>query len=159
LVLTNLVSTVMPMIRYRTGDIVTLSRQRCPCGLNLHSVKVSGGRVADFVVTADGRWIPGYAFIYICRSVSGIIKFQVQQDRIGEVRVVVVTDDAFPPDGIERIRRAIRDRLRSDVEVTVVTTADIQPAPSGKYRPVMSRVAEAQLAEAARDRLMAHAHI
>ncbi len=43
LVVTNIVSPVMPMIRYRTGDMVTLSKTPCPCGLTLGSVKVSGG--------------------------------------------------------------------------------------------------------------------
>ena len=77
LVLTNIVSKVMPMIRYRTGDIVTLSNDPCPCGRNLGSIRISGGRVADFVVTNNGTWIPGYAFIYICRSVKGIVNFQL----------------------------------------------------------------------------------
>jgi len=142
LVLTNLFSTLMPIIRYRTGDIVTLSSEPCRCGLNLHSLKISGGRVADFVVTSDGKWIPGYAFIYICRSVKGIVKFQAQQDRRGEICVVLVTDESFPADGREQVARQARARLRSDDEVAVQIVDDIRPAPSGKYRPVVSKVAE-----------------
>lgn len=145
LVLTNLVSAIMPMIRYRTGDIVTLGSEPCGCGLTLGSVKITGGRVADFVVTSDGRWIPGYAFIYICRSVKGIIKFQAQQDRRGEVRVLLVTNGSFPPDGAEQVARQARARLRSDDQVVVQVVDDINPAPSGKYRPVVSKVAEALL--------------
>ncbi len=148
LVLTNIVSTVMPMIRYRTGDIVTLSREPCPCGRTLQHVKVSGGRVADFVVTSDGRWIPGYAFIYICRSVKGIVKFQAQQDRQGRIRVLLVTDDSFPSDGREQVADQARARLQSEDEVTVEVVDDIRPAPSGKYRPVVSKVAEALLQKA-----------
>jgi phenylacetate-CoA ligase len=152
LVLTNLFSTVMPLIRYRTGDIVTLSSERCGCGLNLSSVKVSGGRVADFVVTSDGRWIPGYAFIYICRSVPGVIKFQVQQDRPGEICVLLEVDGNFPADGQEQVARQALARLRSDDEVTVRVVDDIRPAPSGKYRPVVSKVAQDRLQEAAANR-------
>jgi phenylacetate-CoA ligase len=103
-------------------------------------VKISGGRVADFVVTADGRWVPGYAFIYICRSVKGIVKFQVQQDLQGEIRVLLVTDDAFPEDGIQQVERQVRERLRSANKVSACTVADIAPAPSGKYRPVISEL-------------------
>lgn len=150
LVLTNLYSSVMPMIRYRTGDLVTLSRTPCPCGLSLNHLKVSGGRVADFVVTSDGRWIPGYAFIYICRSVPGVVKFQVQQDRAGEIRVVVATDANFPKDGHEQIRRQVEARLRSNDRILVETVADLKPAPSGKYRPVVSQLAEEKLQEARR---------
>jgi phenylacetate-CoA ligase len=148
LVLTNLVSTVMPMIRYRTGDLATLSTALCPCGRNLHSVKVSGGRVADFVVTSDGRWIPGYAFIYICRSVHGIVKFQALQDRLGDICLLLVTDADFPSDGIEQVRRQVHARLQSDDHVAVQVVEDIPPAPSGKYRPVVSKVAEQRLNEA-----------
>lgn len=150
LVVTNLFSGVMPMIRYRTGDMVTLAAEPCSCGLSLNSVKVSGGRIADFVVTSDGRWIPGYAFIYICRSVPGVVKFQVQQDRPGAVQILVATDEEFPPDGTERVAGQVRKRLQSDDRVTVEVVKDIQPAKSGKYRPVVSRVAEAELSKVRR---------
>jgi phenylacetate-CoA ligase len=142
LVITNIMSPAMPIIRYRTGDIVTLSRARCPCGRVLSSIKISGGRVADFVVTSDGMWIPGYAFIYICRAVPGIVKFQVHQEREGQIRVVLATDNNFPPDGTEQVRHAVRKRLNSDDEILIELADDILPAPSGKYRPVIGKLAE-----------------
>jgi len=142
LVLTNIVSKVMPMIRYRTGDIVTLSNEPCPCGRNLSSIRISGGRVADFVVTSDGTWIPGYAFIYICRSVKGIVKFQVHQQRQGQLRVLLATDGHFPSDGIMQVRQAVQKRLNSSDEVVVELVDDIPPSPSGKYRPVIGKLAE-----------------
>lgn len=145
LVVTNLFSGVMPMIRYRTGDMVTMTSEPCSCGLSLNGIKVSGGRIADFVVTCDGRWIPGYAFIYICRSIPGVIKFQVQQDRPGAIHMVVATGKEFPSDGIERVAGLLQKRLQSDDQITVEIVDDIQPGKSGKYRPVVSRVAEAEL--------------
>lgn len=142
LVLTNVVGRVMPMIRYRTGDIVTLSNEPCPCGRTLSRIRISGGRVTEFVVTRQGTWIPGYAFIYICRSVPGIVKFQVHQERRGELRVLLATDGDFPADGADRVREAVRKRLASDDAVLVELVGDIQPAPSGKYRPVVGKLAE-----------------
>jgi phenylacetate-CoA ligase len=142
LVVTSLVSRVMPVIRYRTGDIVHLSEERCACGRTLGRIDVSGGRAVEFVVTNQGKWVVGYSFIYICRSIKGIVKFQVRQDRLGEIRVVLVVDDQFPPDGVEQVKAATRARLGSDDEVVVELVDDIAPAPSGKYRPVVSKVAE-----------------
>jgi len=142
LVLTNIVGKVMPIIRYRTGDIVTLSSDPCPCGRTLSSVKVSGGRAADFVVTSDGKWVAAYFIIYICRSVPGIVKFQLHQERRGHMTVRLVTDDNFPPDGEDRVLRGVQGRLRSDDEIAVEQVSDIHAAPSGKYRPVISKVAE-----------------
>jgi len=142
LVITSLISPVMPIIRYRTGDIVTLSNEPCPCGRSLGRITISGGRIADFVVTRQGKWVAGYFLIYICRSVPGIVKFQAVQDRVGEVRVSLATDEHFPPDGCDRVKAAVQARLASDDEITVERVDDIQPAPSGKYRPVIGKVAE-----------------
>jgi len=149
LVLTNIVGKVMPIIRYRTGDIVTLSSDPCPCGRTLSSVKVSGGRAADFVVTSDGKWVAAYFIIYICRSVPGIVKFQLHQERRGHMTVRLVTDGSFPPNGEDRVLRGVQERLRSDDEIAIEQVDDIHPAPSGKYRPVISKVAE-ELRAAAR---------
>ena len=149
LVVTNIMSAAMPIIRYRTGDIVTLSDAACDCGRSLSSIEISGGRVADFVVNADGVWIPGYAFIYICRSVEGIVKFQVHQERQGEIRVLLAVDGNFPPDGTRRVRHAVQKRLDSADEIFVELVDDIRPARSGKYRPVIGKYAE-ELLEADR---------
>lgn len=142
LVVTNLVGHAFPIIRYRTGDIVTLSREACPCGRSLSRVKISGGRAVEFVVTREGKWVVGYSFIYIARSVKGIVKFQVIQEKIGEILIRLVVDEHFPQDGAEQVRLQAAKRLGGDDEIAVEIVADIQPAPSGKYRPVISRVAE-----------------
>jgi len=147
LVVTSLIGRAMPVIRYRTGDLVRLGRQPCACGRTLGRIEVSGGRAVEFIVTKEGKWVVGYSFIYICRSVKGIVKFQVRQERVGEVRVVLVVDAAYPPDGDTQVRAAVRARLGSDDEVVVERVADLAPAPSGKYRPVVSKVAERLQAE------------
>jgi phenylacetate-CoA ligase len=110
--------------------------------MNLHNLKISGGRIADFIVTADGKWVVGYSFIYIARSVPGIVKFQAQQERQGEVTVLLATDDRFPADGAQRVAEAARARLGGNNKVEVKIVADISPAASGKYRPVVSTVGD-----------------
>jgi phenylacetate-CoA ligase len=141
LVLTSLVGRVMPMIRYRTGDIVTLSNDRCRCGRSLNAIRISGGRVADFIVTRGGTWIPGYAVIYICRSVKGIVNFQLIQERDGAIRVLLATDGSFPADGKTQVRRALAKRLQSDDDIAVELVETIPPTPSGKFRPVIGNLA------------------
>lgn len=142
LVVTNIVGPAFPIIRYRTGDIVKLSREACPCGRSLSSIKISGGRAVEFVVTKAGKWVVGYSFIYIARSVKGIVKFQVIQEKIGEICIRLAVDDQFPKDGVEQVKAKAAQRLGGDDEIIVEIVDDIQPAPSGKYRPVISKVAE-----------------
>ncbi len=142
LVVTNLVGPAFPVIRYRTGDIVTLSHDPCPCGRTLSSIRISGGRAVEFVVTKEGKWVVGYSFIYIARSVKGIVKFQVVQEKLGEIRIRLVVDERFPADGIEQVRDKAAQRLGGDDDIIVEIVDDIAPAKSGKYRPVISKVAE-----------------
>ncbi len=147
LVVTNLVGAVFPIIRYRTGDIVTLSDEACPCGRSLSSVKISGGRAVEFVVTKDGKWVVGYSFIYIARSVKGIVKFQVIQEKLGEIVIRLAVDQNFPQDGMEQVKDQAAKRLASDDDIIVEIVDDIEPALSGKYRPVISKVAEERCKE------------
>jgi phenylacetate-CoA ligase len=122
--------------------MVTLSKEPCACGRTLSSLRISGGRAVEFVITRDGKWVVGYSFIYIARSVKGIVKFQVIQEKLGEICIRLVVDEAFPADGKERVREQAAKRLDSDDAIVVEIVDDIAPAPSGKYRPVISKVAE-----------------
>jgi len=142
LVVTNIVGPAFPIIRYRTGDIVTLAHEPCACGRTLSRIRISGGRAVEFVVTKAGKWVVGYSFIYIARSVPGVVKFQVVQEKLGEIGIRLVVDERFPADGVERIRTQAAKRLGGDDRVDVEIVDDIAPARSGKYRPVVSRVAE-----------------
>jgi phenylacetate-CoA ligase len=142
LVVTNIVGPAFPVIRYRTGDVVTLSREECPCGRMLSRVRISGGRAVEFIVTKEGKWVVGYSFIYIARSVKGIVKFQVLQEKMGEIRILLVVDERFPEDGADQVRAKAKQRLGGDDDIAVEIVEDIAPSPSGKYRPVISKVAE-----------------
>jgi phenylacetate-CoA ligase len=142
LVVTNIVGPAFPVIRYRTGDIVTLSQQPCACGRTLSSVSISGGRAVEFIVTKAGKWVVGYSFIYIARAVKGIVKFQIIQEEIGAISIHLVVNDQFPADGIEQVKAKAAQRLGGDDRIDVELVDDIKPARSGKYRPVISKVAE-----------------
>jgi phenylacetate-CoA ligase len=50
LVVTSLFREAMPLVRYRLEDVVEISRQPCPCGWKLPTVRVSGRANATFAV-------------------------------------------------------------------------------------------------------------
>ena len=142
IVVTNVVGVVMPMIRYRTGDIGRLSSKPCPCGLGLRTLEITGGRSVDFIVTSEGRWVAGYIFPYLMREVPGIVKLQARQERLGQVRVLVTTDERYSPQSTVAMRYILRKRLQCDDEIFIEQVDDIPPLPSGKHRVVVSQVAE-----------------
>jgi phenylacetate-CoA ligase len=142
LVVTNLVGHVMPVLRYRTGDIVTLNEAPCACGRSLRHIKVTGGRTVDFIVTSKGLWLSGFTFVYLHKHIPGIVKLQVQQDRIGEVRVLLVTNDKFGELGEKKVRHALKQSLQCNDNIIIQQVDAIPPCPSGKHRLVIGRVAE-----------------
>ncbi|HUT56381.1 MAG TPA: phenylacetate--CoA ligase family protein [Planctomycetota bacterium] len=150
LVVTTLANDVMPMIRYRTNDIVTLSDDECPCGRKLRSLRVTGGRLHEFIVTTEGKWVSSVAFLYICRNTPGIRQMQVRQDRLGEIRILVVPEENRPNDLVPKILKAARQRLGDEEEIKVELVDEIEPLASNKYRVVVSKVAEELMSQPTR---------
>ena len=142
LVVTNLVGRVMPMIRYRTGDIVTLSTTPCPCGRSQRGISITGGRAVDFLVTSKGLWVSGYTFVYLLKQIPGILKLQAQQERIGHVRLLLVVDETFGMSEEDDVRQYLGKSLQCNDEIEIQRVATIPPCPSGKHRMVISKVAE-----------------
>jgi phenylacetate-CoA ligase len=140
LVVTNLESFAMPIIRYRTGDIGSLDDRPCVCGRGLPVLRSVEGRRTDFLVTPDGRVMHALAVIYVLREVPGIEEFQVVQERVEHVTVTVVPGVGFTAAVSAGMIDQLRRVLGAGVEV-VVQVAQSIPRPSGKHRYVISQVA------------------
>ena len=72
LVCTDLYNYGMPFIRYRTGDSGSLDAAPCSCGRNTPRIVDLGGRLADVLITRDGRTIqPGALIAYVVLGAPG----------------------------------------------------------------------------------------
>jgi phenylacetate-CoA ligase len=58
LVLTTLTKRAMPVIRYRTGDITRLTRERCACGRTLARMDRISGRTDDMIIVRGVNVFP-----------------------------------------------------------------------------------------------------
>lgn len=82
LVLTTLRKTARPMIRFRTGDIVTIDRAPCPCGRTHARIHVTG-RLDDMFIVAGVNVFPS-DIEYVVRNISTLT---------GEYRITVFQED------------------------------------------------------------------
>lgn len=108
LVLTNLHSEASPVLRYRTGDVVSnLGKQMCKCGRNTQKISRIQGRV-DSVVSIKGVKLDPYA---LRRDIQkqfttvkdGMIAFRVQKNRIHYTpRIVVTLEDPSHASTLEK---------------------------------------------------------
>lgn len=140
-VVTHLATTDFPFVRYRTGDVAVLDEASCSCGRGLPLLKEIHGRTTDFIVKNDGSVMHGLALIYILRDLPGIRSFQIVQESINLVRVLIVADTEYNVKIETRILDGMIERLGMGVEVKIECVDEIKPEKSGKYRYVKSRVA------------------
>jgi phenylacetate-CoA ligase len=140
IVTTHLATGDFPFIRYRTGDLGTLSGRMCPCGRGLPLLEAVHGRTTDFVVAADGTVMHALALIYAIRDVSGVKNFKVVQEDLARTRVLYVASDGFSNEAEAGIRDRLAERLGKGVRITMEKVSEIPKSASGKHRYVESRV-------------------
>lgn len=124
LVLTNLGRLGSPLIRYRTGDQVQLTRGRCDCGRSF--ARLEGGilgRVDDMFTVRGNNVFPS-AVEAVLRSVPEVAEFRVkvhEEGALSRVEIEVEPDAAAPVDSLaERVGRAMQAALSFRAQVRVV---------------------------------------
>jgi phenylacetate-CoA ligase len=145
IVITNLYSFAMPIIRYRTGDVGEFDDTPCPCGRLLPRLKRVEGRQTDFLVAEDGRLIHALAIIYVMREIPIVKEFQVTQESLRRLVIHVVAESSLPANERKTIERKAKHLLGHHVDVVIQEMSSIPVSPSGKFRYVISRVADSYL--------------
>lgn len=143
IVITHLDAWGMPFVRYCTGDVTSPVSGTCACGRTFSRMTKVQGRTTDFVVTPDGRWQHALSVIYVVRDIEGVAEFKILQEDVDDVRVLLKTHpELYPEDGNSRIIKGIKKRMGDAVQVSVEMVDAIPRDASGKYRYVVSKVAE-----------------
>jgi len=142
LVLTNLGRWGSPLIRYRTGDRVTITRQRCACGRWF--ARLEGGiqgRIDDMVVVRGNNVFPS-AIEAILREFAEIAEFQIEileNDTLSQVTLRVEPQRTASVDHLAaRITHRLQDALSFRAQVEMVAP-DSLPRFEMKARRVIRR--------------------
>ena len=149
IVVTHLASGDYPFIRYRTGDVGTLSDQPCACGRGLPLLNDIQGRSTDFVVAADGTVMHGLALVYVLRDQPEVKAFKIVQESLQLTRVQLVLEQALTPALRALLEQGLRRRLGAAVGIELEQVERILPEKSGKFRYVSSKVDAARAGGAA----------
>ena len=97
LVITNLGRSCMPVLRYRSGDLVELTTEPCPCGRTF--ARITGGVVgrADDMIIVRGVNLYPSAIDNLIRGVPLVIEYEVEISRVAgldELLIRIETPDA-----------------------------------------------------------------
>ena len=142
LLLTDLSNFAMPLIRYKVGDVVTMSGKPCSCGRGLPCLETVEGRDADYVVTPTGALISGISLTEnFAVLIRGAAQVQLIQETVTHLRVRMVTDDRFTDASRAQVAKLVADTFGPTVRHDLELVDAIPQEPSGKYRFCVSKVA------------------
>ncbi|WP_431065176.1 phenylacetate--CoA ligase family protein [Methylotuvimicrobium sp.] len=139
-VITGLCSEAQPFIRYRTGDMASLSNETDKDGRGLHVVEQIHGRSTDFLVHEDGSIVHALAAIYILRETEGVEQFKIIQHDINEFEVLLVTNEDWHTASVSEITEKFKARFGNRCKTHISQTESILTESSGKLRQVVSKV-------------------
>ncbi len=139
-VITGLCSEAQPFIRYRTGDMASLSNETDKDGRGLHVIEQIHGRSTDFLIHEDGSIVHALAAIYILRETEGVEQFKIIQHDINEFEVLIVTNSFWNSLGQNNIIDKMKARFGKSCQTTLQFVDSIPPETSGKIRQVISNI-------------------
>jgi len=128
LVLTTLGKHAMPMIRYRTRDITTLTSETCECGRTLRRIKRIGRRADDMFIIRGINVYPSQVETALLKVEGTLPHYQIVLTREEDLDVmevqVEVTPEVFADTvgALEQLRR----NLTKSVETIVGVRAKVR---------------------------------
>jgi phenylacetate-CoA ligase len=135
-ILTSFLRGTNPFIRYRLHDAAALDDQPCACGRTAPRIVQLEGRIQDFLVASDGKWIgPASLAIDLVKDRPAIIDHRIVQPDPDHLVVSIVLDPDLPAPDPAEIEKAMRRHL-GPLEVEVVQVESVPRDPSGKRRRV-----------------------
>jgi phenylacetate-CoA ligase len=131
---TGFLNTVMPFVRYRTGDHATYVGPRCTaCNRNHPLLRdISGHRIQETLELADGAAVPWAALNVHDDTFRNVRRFQFIQERPGRAELLVIPAAEFGDADRRRIQRALEQRLGGRLQLTLRLVEDIPASPRGK---------------------------
>jgi phenylacetate-CoA ligase len=107
---TSFMNKVMPMIRYKTNDIVTLLDNKIELSSPITVEKING-RVDDMIISENGTQIPSVNFYTVMSKCEEVKMFQLHQKIDKTLTLKVVVSDKFNKNVMDKIEVEIRKRV------------------------------------------------
>ncbi|MBK7949419.1 MAG: phenylacetate--CoA ligase family protein [Deltaproteobacteria bacterium] len=142
LLVTGFANDATPFIRYRVGDVGTRSKRPCPCGRPGEVFLDVDGRIEDYVVTPDGRWIGRLDHIF--KAQVDVAEAQILQETEAAIEVRFVPRRSFDARAEKELLKEIRSRLGDEIAIELVRVDEIPREANGKFRAVKSKVGRQQ---------------
>jgi phenylacetate-CoA ligase len=132
---------VMPLIRYRTGDLATKLPENCKCG-----------RCWDRFNNVEGRWKKDVIFGKNEARISlaalnmhgdffdNIVRYQYQQDTIGKLIIKILPGPNYTANDAIRIKNAFVSKVEGTLDIKILEVDNIPLTSRGKLNKLVSKL-------------------
>lgn len=135
IVITSLRNMMMPIIRYRSGDVAQLKsyNQKCECGKESMILDNIHGRIRELTMNKQGALITLHTVDSMISTIGGIVSYQINQPSIGEIAIsLLVATGQFDKAREDELRMKLFD-LYGCTTLKISYVEEITPTYSGKY--------------------------
>lgn len=142
ILLTRLHPGVMPLIRYRVGDIGVSGGENatCLCGRKLDVMQSIQGRDTDVIITPRGNRLIVHFFTGLLEHFPEIDTFQVVQEQPDAIILRVVVTPAYVPETAQRIIETLHRHGADGLTVHIEPVETIPLTPGGKRRFIINKL-------------------
>ncbi len=138
---TSFDNQVMPFLRYRTGDLATLSANGHPELPGYPACERIEGRLQEFLVCRDERLVSITTLgVGHFPELSTVEAIQYEQHQPGEVVLKVVARPPLGASQAEHISRAVREKTQGGCDVRVQHVEHIPRTNRGKFRMLVQNI-------------------
>jgi phenylacetate-CoA ligase len=148
LVLTTLTKEASPVMRYRTGDITRLYREKCSCGRTIIKMDKPIGRTDDMIIIRGVNIFPSQVEEVLCSIEGTSPHYQIVVDREEAMDVIEVWVEMTKKMFFDKMRRQrllvekIKDELRNALGISIgvkLVEPNTIKRSEGKARRVIDR--------------------
>lgn len=133
---TTLINDVMPLIRYRIGDLGKIVRKTCKCGNESYVIEELSGKVGAVVVAGD-RKVPTAAIAIAFEYVESIKNAQIIQDSPDKIDVNLSVKSSFKQKDEDFVLWELRKMLGKEIGISFNYKSEIKPMKNGKYQMIV----------------------
>jgi phenylacetate-CoA ligase len=139
---TGFLNTVMPFIRYRTGDYCIYRGNYCPeCGRYYHLFSdISGRWTQELLYGKEGNAICMSAINIHSKNMHNIFRLQFHQKKQGEASLKVVPKKEFNNNDKILLEKEFNEKLNGSVSIDIELVKEIPLTARGKYKYIIQEI-------------------
>ncbi len=133
IVSTGFTNYAVPLIRYKTEDLVEFTIHKCSCGRQLPLIRRVEGRLQELIIAKRGNLISMVALNMHSNVFDNVKQFQFYQDAPGQVILKIVKKSTYTDKDTRYIIQELQKKMKNQVNIKLQFVNKIPLTDRGKY--------------------------